>query len=335
MIDLTTNYLGLKLNNPLVASSSPLSKKVDTVKKMEDAGIAAVVMYSLFEEQITHESRALDHFLEQGANSNPEAESYFPDLGKYNVGPEEYLDLIHHIKEAVSIPLIASLNGVSEGGWVDYAKKMEQAGADALELNMYFIPSDIDLTGQDLERSYINLVKAVRKQVKIPLSVKLSPFFSSLPNFASRLVQAGANGLVMFNRFYQPDFVLDTLDVVPSLQLSTSSDLLLPLRWTALLYGRVKADLAITGGVHTVEDVIKGMMAGGSVTMLASELLDKGTRRITELNSQLLDWMEKNRYSSIQQMQGTLSQKTMAEPSLYERANYMKALTTFDNRILV
>jgi dihydroorotate dehydrogenase (fumarate) len=335
MIDLTTNYLGLKLNNPLVASSSPLSKKVDTVKKMEDAGIAAVVMYSLFEEQITHESRALDHFLEQGAHSNPEAESYFPDLDHYNIGPEEYLSLIRNIKEAVSIPVIASLNGVSEGGWVDYARKMEQAGADALELNMYFIPTDPELTSQDLERTYINLVKAVRKQVKIPVSVKLSPYFSSLPNFASRLVQAGANGLVMFNRFYQPDFALDTLDVVPSLQLSTSNDLLLPLRWTALLYGRLKADLAITGGVHTVEDVVKGMMAGASVTMLASELLDKGTRRITELNSQLLDWLEKNQYASIKQMHGSLSQKTMNEPSLYERANYMKALTKFDNRILV
>jgi dihydroorotate dehydrogenase (fumarate) len=335
MIDLTTNYLGFKLNNPLVASSSPLSKKVDTVKKMEDAGIAAVVMYSLFEEQISHESRALDHFLEQGANSNPEAESYFPDLDHYNLGPEEYLALIRNIKEAVSIPVFASLNGVSEGGWVEYAKKIEQAGADGLELNMYFIPTDTELSSQDLERDYINLVKAVRKQVKIPLAVKLSPFFSSLPNFASRLVQAGANGLVMFNRFYQPDFVLDTLDVVPSLQLSTSNDLLLPLRWTALLYGRLKVDLAITGGVHTVEDVVKGMMAGGSVTMLASELLEKGTRRVTELNSQLLDWMEKNQYSSIRQMQGSLSQKTMAEPSLFERANYMKALTIFDDRILV
>ena len=335
MIDLTTTYLGLKLNNPLVASSSPLSKKVDTVKKMEDAGVAAVVMYSLFEEQITHESRALDHFLEQGAHSNPEAESYFPDLGNYNIGPDEYLSLVRNIKEAVSIPVIASLNGVTEGGWVDYAKKMEQAGADALELNMYFIPTDPDLTSQDLERDYINLVKAVRKQVKIPLSVKLSPYFSSLPNFANRLVQAGANGLVMFNRFYQPDFALDTLDVVPNLQLSTSNDLLLPLRWTALLYGRLKTDLAITGGVHTVEDVVKGVMAGASVTMLASELLDKGTRRVTELNSQLLDWMEKNQYKSVQQMLGSLSQKTLNEPSLFERANYMKALTTFDNRVLV
>jgi dihydroorotate dehydrogenase (fumarate) len=335
MIDLTTDYLGLKLNNPIVASSSPLSKKVDTVKKMEDAGISAVVMYSLFEEQISHESRALDHFLELGAHSNPEAESYFPDLGRYNVGPEEYLELIQQMKKAVSIPVIASLNGVSEGGWVDYSKKMEQAGADALELNMYFVPSDLELTSQDIEKTYVNLVKAVRKQVKIPLSVKLSPFFSSLPNFANRLVQAGADGLVMFNRFYQPDFALDTLDVVPSLQLSTSSDLLVPLRWTALLYGRVKADLAITGGVHTVEDIIKGMMAGASVTMLASELLEKGTRRVTELNSQLLDWLEKNQYSSIRQMQGSLSQKTMVEPSIFERANYMKALTSFDNRILV
>lgn len=335
MIDLTTHYLGLKLKNPLVASSSPLSKHVDTVKKMEDAGIAAVVMYSLFEEQINHESRALDHFLERGANSNPEAETYFPDLGDYNVGPEEYLKLIQTIKESVSIPVIASLNGVTEGGWVDYAKKLEQAGADALELNMYFIPTDPDLSGQDVERDYVNLVKAVKKQVKIPVSVKLSPFFSSLPNMANRLVQAGANGLVMFNRFYQPDFDLETLDVVPSLTLSTSNDLLLPLRWTALLYGHVKADLAVTSGVHTASDVVKSVMAGASAAMLASEIIEKGTRRVTELNSQLLDWLEKNEYSSIQQMRGSLSQKTLSDQSLFERANYMKALTSFDNRILV
>jgi dihydroorotate dehydrogenase (fumarate) len=335
MIDLTTQYLGLELKNPLVASSSPLSKKVDTVKKMEDAGIGAVVMYSLFEEQITHESKALNHFLERGTNSNPEAMTYFPDLEHYNVGPEEYLGLIQKIKKSVAMPVIGSLNGISSGGWVDYAKKIEQAGADALELNMYYIPTDSELTGQELEKNYVDLVKDIKKQIHIPLAIKLSPFFSSLPNLAGRLVQAGANGLVLFNRFFQPDFDIATLDVVPSLQLSTSSDLRLPLRWTALLYNNVKADLAITSGIHTVEDVVKGVMAGASVTMLASELLDKGTRRITELNSQLLDWLVKNEYKSIKQMRGSMSQKNVAEPAAFERANYMRALTSFDNKLLV
>lgn len=335
MIDLTTHYLGLELGNPLVASSSPLSKSVDMVKKMEDAGIAAVVMYSLFEEQIIHESRALDHFLERGTYSTPEAQTYFPDLGHYNVGPEGYLELIQKIKKAVSIPVIGSLNAVSTGSWVEYAKKIEQAGADALELNVYTIPTDLELTSKDLEKNTIDLVKTVKKNLRIPLAVKLSPFYSSIPNMANRLVQAGADGLVMFNRFFQPDLDIETLDVVPSLQLSTSSDLRMPLRWTALLYGRVKADLAITGGVHTVEDVVKGIMAGASAVMLASELLDNGTRRITELNSQLLDWLEKHQYKSIKQMRGSMSQKNVAEPAAFERANYMKALTSFDNRLLV
>ncbi len=335
MINLTTRYLGLELNNPLVASSSPLSKKVDTVKKMEDAGIGAVVIYSLFEEQITHESKALNHFLERGTNSTPEAMTYFPDLDHYNIGPEEYLELIHKIKKSVSIPIIGSLNGISNGGWVDYAKRIEQAGADALELNMYYIPTDFDLTGQELEMNYIDLVNTIKTQIHLPLAVKLSPFFSALPNLSSQLVKAGASGLVLFNRFYQPDFDIETLDVIPNLQLSTSSDLRLPLRWTAMLYGKVKADIAITSGVHTVEDVVKGIMAGANVTMLASELLEKGTRRITELNSQLLDWLERHEYQSIKQMCGSMSQKNVAEPSAFERANYMRALTSFDNNLLV
>jgi dihydroorotate dehydrogenase (fumarate) len=335
MIDLTTHYMGLDLSNPLVASSSPLSKKADTVKKMEDAGIAAVVMYSLFEEQITHESKALDHFLERGTNSFAEAVTYFPDLAHYNIGPEEYLDLIQKIKKSVSIPIIGSLNGISSGGWVDYAKKIEQAGADALELNMYYLPTDTDLTGVEMENTYVDLVKDIKKQLHIPLAVKLSPYFSALPNMALRLVQAGVCGLVLFNRFYQPDFDIETLDVVPSLQLSNSSDMRLPLRWTAILYGKVKADLAVTGGVHTVEDVVKAVMAGASAAMLASELLDKGTRRITELNSQLLDWCERHEYKSIKQMRGSMSQKNVAEPAAFERANYMKALTSFDNKLLV
>jgi dihydroorotate dehydrogenase (fumarate) len=334
MIDLTTSYLGLELKNPLVASSSPLSKRVDTVKKMEDAGIGAVVMYSLFEEQITHEGKALDHYLERGTNSFAEAITYFPDLDHYNIGPEEYLELIQKIKKSVSMPVIGSLNGISSGGWVDYARKIEQAGADALELNMYYIPTDPNLASQELEKTYVDLVKDIKKQLHIPLSVKLSPFFTSLPSLSSRLVQAGANGLVLFNRFIQPDFDIETLEVIPSLQLSTSSELRLPLRWTALLYGNIKADLAVTTGVHTVDDVVKSVMAGANVTMLASELLEKGTRRITELNSQLLDWMVRYEYKSIKQMRGSMSQKNVAEPAAFERANYMRALTSFDNKLI-
>jgi len=335
MIDLTTKYLGLELKNPLVASSSPLSKRVDTVKKMEDAGISAVVMYSLFEEQITHESKALDHFLERGTNSFAEAVSFFPDLDNYNVGPDEYLELIQKIKSVVSMPVIGSLNGISTGGWIDYAKKIEQAGADALELNMYYIPTDAALSSQELEKTYIDLVSDVKKQINIPLAVKLSPFFTSLPSLVKGLEQSGADGLVLFNRFIQPDLDIETLEVIPSLQLSTSTELRLPLRWTALLYGKVHADLALTSGVHTVQDVVKSVMAGACVTMLASELLVNGTRRITELNSQLLDWMEKYEYKSITQMKGCMSQKNVAEPAAFERANYMRALTSYDNESLV
>jgi len=332
MPDLTTNYLGLNLKNPIVASASPLSKKVDTVKKLEDAGVSALVMYSLFEEQIVNESKALDFFLSHGSESFAEAITYFPNLDHYNVGPEEYLELIAKIKKSVSIPVIGSLNGISSGGWVEYAKKIEDAGADALELNIYFVPTDPDVSAVDLEQAYVDLVTDVRKQVRIPLAAKLSPFFTSLPNFANRLVKAGANGLVLFNRFLQPDMDIETLEVVPSLNLSTSVELRLPLRWTAILYGRIKADLALTGGVHTSEDVLKSMMAGASVTMIASELLAHGIGRVPELVNGLTDWMTQFEYESIKQMQGSMSQRAVAEPAAFERANYMKALTSFDSR---
>ena len=233
---------------------------------LEDAGASAVVMYSLFEEQIVHESLALDHFLNRGTDTYAESLTYFPDLQNYNVGPEEYLELIRKAKQAVNIPIIGSLNGVSTGGWIDYAKKIEQAGADALELNVYYIPTDIYLTSQELEQNYVDLVKDVRSQVNIPLAVKLSPFFTALPNLANRLVQAGANGLVLFNRFLQPDLDIETLEVTPNLVLSNSNELRLPLRWMAILYGRIEADLALTSGVHTAQDVLKAMMAGASVT---------------------------------------------------------------------
>jgi dihydroorotate dehydrogenase (fumarate) len=334
MVDLKTSYLGLELKNPIVASASPLSKKLDGIRRLEDVGASAVVMYSLFEEQITHESLALDHFLNRGTESYAESLSYFPDLENYNIGPEEYLNLIQKAKQAVGIPIIASLNGVSSGGWIDYARKMEQAGADALELNMYYIPTDVNLTSQELEQNYVDLVDNVNKQVNIPLAVKLSPYFTSLPNLASRLVSVGADGLVLFNRFLQPDLDIETLEVSPNLVLSNSNELRLPLRWIAILYGRLQCDFALTSGVHTTQDVLKAMMAGANVTMLASELLENGVERIAELLSDMSAWMEGYEYVSIQQMQGSMSQKSVAEPAAFERANYMKALSSFDNKKL-
>ncbi len=334
MVDLSTSYLGLQLANPLVASASPLSKKVDLVRRMEDAGVGAVVMYSLFEEQIVHESLELDHYLNLGTESFAEALTYFPDLEHYNIGPEEYLKLIQKLKETVDIPIIGSLNGDTMGGWVEYAKRIEEAGADALELNVYYMPSNFDLSSQEVEQAYIDLVREVRRQVHIPLAVKLGPYFTALPAFAGRLVAAGANGLVLFNRFYQPDLDIETLEVVPDLVLSDSRELRLPLRWIAILYGRVQADLALTSGVHTSVDVLKAMMAGAKVSMMASELLQNGIGRINELLAELQDWMETYEYESIRQMCGSMSQRAVAEPEAFERANYMKALSSFDNRIL-
>src|SRR5581483_5607188 len=246
MLDLTTTYLGLSLKNPLVASASPLSKKLDTVRRLQDAGAAAIVMYSLFEEQITHESYELDHYLERGTHSYAEALSYFPDLDTYNMGPETYLEHLQRVKQAVGIPVIGSLNGISTGGWVEYAQKIEQAGADALELNIYYLPTDPELSSMDVEDEYVQLVRDIRAKVRIPLAVKLSPYFTSLPHLARRIADAGADGLVLFNRFYQPDFDLETLEVVPNLLLSTSHELRLPLRWIALLYGRIQSDFALT-----------------------------------------------------------------------------------------
>ncbi len=334
MADLSTTYLGLLLKNPLVASASPLSKKLDSAKRLEDAGAAAIVMYSLFEEQITHESEALNYFLDRGTESHAEAVTYFPDLGNYNIGAEPYVELIQKIKKAVAIPVIGSLNGITPGGWVEYAKKIEEAGADALELNMYRISTDPELASQDLEQIYIDLVSDMRKQIHIPLAVKLSPFFTSLANFANRLVKAGANGLVLFNRFYQPDIDIETLEVVPEIHLSTSEELRLPLRWVAILHGRVEADLALTTGVHSGEDMIKAAMAGASVSMLASELIAKGSKRVPTLLGEITKWMEEFEYDSITQMLGSMSQKAVADPGAFERANYMKALTSFDNRMI-
>lgn len=329
MVDLKTTYLGLKLKNPLVASPSPLSEKVENVKHLEEAGVAAVVMYSLFEEQIIHESMELDHFLSQGTETFAEALTYLPASGKYSLAPDRYLEQLQKIKQAVNIPVIGSLNGVSTGGWINYAKKIEEAGADALELNIYFLPNNPDLTSADLEDSYITLVKDVRAQIKIPLAVKLSPYFTALPNLAKRLVKAGANGLVLFNRFYQPDLDLEKLDVVPNLVLSNSTELRLPLRWIAMLYGRVQADFALTSGVHTAEDALKAVMAGASVAMTTSALLKHGISKADEILKGMESWMVEHEYESVQQMKGSMSQKAVAEPAFYERANYMKVLSSF------
>ncbi len=330
MIDLSTSYLGLHLKTPIVASASPLSHHPDVVQRLEEAGVSAVVMYSLFEEQIIRTSLELDYLLTHGSESFAEALNYLPDHGKYSVGPERYIEQIHELKRKVNIPVIGSLNGVSPGGWLHYARLIEEAGADALELNIYAIPTDPNATGADLEQGYVDLVRNMRAEIKIPLSVKLSPYFSSLPNLAWRLMEAGAQGLVLFNRFYQPDFDMDTLSVVPNLQLSTSRDLRLPLRWVALLYGRVPVDLALTSGVHTGQDVIKAMMAGAKVAMIASALL-KGNpeQQVRTVMSEIRTWMTDHEYESITQMQGSMAQRSVAEPNAYERANYMKVLGSY------
>ena len=326
MMDLSTTYLGLKLKNPLVASASPLSKRVDKAKKLEEAGISAIVMYSLFEEQIIHESLELDHYLTRGSDAFAEAQSYLPDGGMYGVSPEKYLNQVAGLKKALSIPVIGSLNGVSKGGWTKYAKHIEEAGADALELNLYYLPTDPGLKSEEVETAQVELVADVRSTIKIPLAVKLSPFVTSLPNFAKRLVGAGANGLVLFNRFYQPDFDLDEMDIVHNLDLSTSADMRLPLRWISILYGKVNADFALTSGVHTAEDVLKSMMAGAKVAMTASNLLHHGEQAVGPILSGIEAWMKEREYESIEQMQGSMAQKNVREPAAFERANYMKVL---------
>ena len=333
MPELTTTYLGLQLKNPLVASASPLSKKVDMVRRIEDAGAAALVMYSLFEEQIAHESYELDNYLDRGTHSYAEAMSYFPDLEYRNLGTEPYLEHLHKIKQAVSIPVIGSLNGISSGGWIEYAHRIEQAGADALELNIYYLPTDPDLSGAQLEEDFVQLVRDVRAKVKLPIAVKLSPYFTALPNIAKRIVDAGADALVLFNRFYQPDFALEESEVVPNLVLSTSHELRVPLRWIAILYGRIEADFALTTGVHSAQDVLKAMMAGANVAMMTSTLLENGVGRIMHILTDLQEWMEEHEYVSIEQMRGSMSQQAVAEPAAFERANYIKALNTFDQYV--
>jgi len=333
MPDLSTTYLGLKLKNPIVPSSSPMMQKLDYIKRMEDAGASAVVLHSLFEEQIIRESDMLDHALDQGAHSFAEALTYFPDLGNYNLGPEGYLEHIAQVKAAVKIPVIASLNGVSTGGWIGFAKKIEQAGADALELNTYFIAADAEQTSAEVEQMYLDLLRDIKSRVRIPVAVKLSPYFTSFANFVQRLDAGGANALVMFNRFYQPDFDLENLEVTPNVVLSSSYELRLRLRWVAILYKRIKSDLAITGGIHTGDDVIKAMMAGANVAMTTSALLEHGVGRIRQMLDEMTRWMDEHEYTSVQQMRGSMSQQSVAYPLAFERANYMKVLRSYDSRV--
>lgn len=328
-MDLSTTYLGLKLKNPIVPSASPLSKNLDSLRLLEEAGAAAVVMQSLFEEQITMESMQLEHYLTYGSQTQSEALSYFPEAASYNIGPEAYLDLVGKAKKAVRIPIIASLNGISAGGWTRYARLIEQAGADALELNVYFIPANMDTPGTEIEEMYLDVLRSVKDKIKIPVSVKMSPYFSSVANMAKRLVDSGAQGLVLFNRFYQPDFDLENLEVSPNLVLSGPYALRLPLRWTAILHGRLKADLAISSGVHTHEDVLKAMMAGANVSQMASELLQNGLGRIQQILTSMSEWMKEHEYESVAQMRGSMSQMHVAEPAVFERANYMKVLQSF------
>jgi dihydroorotate dehydrogenase (fumarate) len=338
MVDLSTTYLGIPLKNPLVVSASPFSQKVESVRQLEEAGVSAVVMYSLFEEQIIHDSLRLHRDLTQGTESFAEAMTYLPDAGPYQdlrqyiIGPETYLENLHRLKQSVSIPIIGSLNGVTNGGWVEYARKIEEAGADALELNIYNLPTDPDRTSSQLEQEYLELVRAIRATIAIPIAIKLSPFYTALPNFARQLGEAGANGLVLFNRFYQPDFDLEALEVVPRLVLSTSQELRLPLRWIAILYGRIPLDFALSTGIHTPEDVLKAIMAGASACMVASTLLKYGVSHAEQLLDGVLAWMEEREYESIAQMRGSMSQKAVAEPAAFERANYIRVLSSYEYR---
>ena len=330
MIDLTTTYMGLTLKNPLVPSASPLSKSLDNMKRLEDHGAAAIVMYSLFEEQIEHESLELNYYLNYGTDSYAEATSYFPDLGQYNLGPDQYLDHIRKAKAALSIPVIASLNGISKGGWTRYAKLMEEAGADGLELNVYHIPTDGFVSSGAVEQMYLDLVREVKSTIKIPIAVKMMHFFSSIPYMAAQLDRAGANALVMFNRFYQPDIDLENLEVVTNLTLSSSYELRLRLRWVAILFGQIVGDMAVTGGVHTAEDVVKAMMVGAKVTQMASVLLHNGVPALSDILVDLQRWLETHEYESIAQMQGSMSQRHVANTAAFERANYMKVLQAFE-----
>ncbi|HNP07448.1 MAG TPA: dihydroorotate dehydrogenase-like protein [Cyclobacteriaceae bacterium] len=329
-MDLSTKYLGMDLRTPLVVSASPLSEKLDNIRMMEDCGASAVVLYSLFEEQFEKEDRELFHHTTEGTESFAEATSYVPNHDEYRTGPDEYLDLLARAKMAVDIPIIASLNGYSMGGWTNFANMLQEAGADALELNIYYIPTDLNMSGEQVEQNYIDTMQQVREYVHLKTAVKLSPYFSNLAHFAQRLDKAGADGLVLFNRFYQPDIDLEELEVTPNIVLSKSYDMRLPLRWIAMLKGKIKANLAATSGIHTGWDVLKMMMVGADVAMLNSILLKKGLTEIRSIEKTMVEWMKKHEYESVKQMQGSMSAQNVPNPGKFERAQYMKALSKFE-----
>jgi dihydroorotate dehydrogenase (fumarate) len=333
MIDLRTHYMGLTLKNPLVASSSPLTESMDNLQRLEDAGVAAVVLPSLFEEQLTVESVTLDEDLWRGAQEFAEAVTYLPDLENYNTNPDGYLELVRQAKRRLAIPVFASLNGSTPGGWVRYARDIEQAGADGLELNIYAIETDVHRSAEAVEDSYSQLVHDLKANVKIPIAVKMTPFFSSIPHVAKRFDRAGADALILFNRFYQPDFDIQNLEVIPKLTLSEPNELLLRLHWVAILYSRVRPSLAITGGVHSAEDVLKSLMAGASVAMMTSALLKLGIRYVHRVLDDLTHWMSENEYEAVRQMQGSMSHKSVPHPAAFERGNYMKVLSSYALRL--
>jgi dihydroorotate dehydrogenase (fumarate) len=336
-MDLTTTYLGLKLRSPLVVgAAAPLTEEIDNLKRMEDAGAAAVVLHSLFEEQLRQEQFELHHHLEYGTESFAEALTYFPEPEIFHVGPEEYLNHIRKAKEIVNIPIIASLNGSTLGGWTEYARQIEQAGADALELNIYYVPTDMDLTGAQVEQNYLDILHAVKAAVNIPVAIKLSPYFSNMANMAKQLTEAGADGLVLFNRFYQPDIDIEALEVQPNVLLSTPQSMRLPMRWIAILYGRISVDLAATSGIHKANDVLKMLMAGANMTMLVSALLRHGIEHIETVEREMRHWMEEHEYESVKQMQGSMSQINCPDETAFERAQYMKAVQTYQpQRMLI
>ncbi len=328
-MDLTTTYMGLKLKNPLVPSAGPLTAEVDSIRKLEDAGAAAVVLHSLFEEQLTRDATELDEHLELGTESFAESLSYFPHVDDFKLGPEEYLAHVAKAKQAVDIPVIASLNGATVGGWIDYAKEIAQAGADGLELNVYYIATDPTLSALELENRYVEILQTVKRNVDIPVAIKIGPFFTALAGMARRLDDAGADALVLFNRFYQPDIDLEQLEVMPDLKLSTPFEMRLPLRWIAILRGHLKASLAATSGIATGQDVLKLLMAGADVTEVCSVLLRHGIGRLSEILKDVEAWAVAHEYESVEQMKGSMSQKSVADPAAFERANYMKTLDSY------
>lgn len=329
MIDLTTSYLGLTLKNPLVVSSNPLCAEVESLRQLEAAGAGAVVLPSLFEEQLLVEDLGMQYYLNQGLKELPPALHHIPDMQEYNSGADGYLTLIYQAKQALSIPVIASLNGVSSGGWVRYARLLEAAGADALELNVYYLPTELGVTASAIETMYLRLVESVKGSVTIPVAVKLSPYFSAIPNIAHQLATAGADGLVLFNRFYQPDFDLEVEAATPNLQLSSPTELRLRLRWVAILYQRLTCSLAITGGVHSSQDVLKGLMAGADVVMVASALLQHGPTYVTTLLKGVQQWLEQRHYRSVADIRGRLSPRGKGDIAAFERANYLQVLRSY------